>query len=167
MGGLGFCFFATRIECYQKKSAFPLIYHFLLHIVCYFLVSNTLGVRVEVGSKNMKVWYGEGRIENKLGDKKISFHYINFGYIFKQQQMIKWCKRIDYYHFYWHVVTAVALKVTVVNLLQILLGIFFIHFWKTHGYHLKLSIHLLPPFCLTELPLALPPLYIVNFSWQF
>ena len=42
--------------------------------------------------------------------------------------MIKGCKRIDYYHFYWCVVTAAALKVTVVNLLQIVLGIFFIHF---------------------------------------
>ena len=42
--------------------------------------------------------------------------------------MIKVCKRIDYYHFYWHVVTAAALKVTVVDLLPILLAIFFIHF---------------------------------------
>ena len=38
--------------------------------------------------------------------------------------MIKGCQHIDYYHFYWRVVTAAALKVTVVKLLQILLGIF-------------------------------------------
>ena len=37
--------------------------------------------------------------------------------------MIKGCQHIDYYHFYWRVVTAATLKVTVVNL-QILLGIF-------------------------------------------
>ena len=146
-----------------EKVSFPPHISFLLHIVCYFLVSNTLGVRVELGSKNRKVWYGQGRIENKLGHKKINFHYINFGYILKHQQMIKGCQHIDYYHFYWRVVTAAALKVTVVNLLQILLGIFFIHFWKTHGYHLKLSIHLLPLFCLTELPLALPPLHILSY----
>ena len=39
--------------------------------------------------------------------------------------MIKGCQHIDYYHFYWHVVTVAAIKATVVNLLQILLGIFF------------------------------------------
>ena len=38
--------------------------------------------------------------------------------------MIKGCKGIDYYHFYWHVVTTAALKVTVVKLLQILFVIF-------------------------------------------